>query len=176
MEPNEVQPLRNADDKTNVLVPKEAVGFIMGVKGASIKRIQELTKALIRSPYRNGPPIFEVSGLPEAVELAKGEINRLVDQWKQSQSSQSQSEASSSRDHQESAAPSTSGQFGSTTMAPPGTTVKFTPKIDEGVMQVNNFTALKDIQTKHQCISAMEEYESKSLEVSWLQPFFERSF
>lgn len=65
------------------------------------------------------------------------------------------------------------GLFGTTTMAPPGTTVKFNPKIDTDTMLKNNMQ--QNIQTKHQCISAMKEYESKSLEVSWLQPFFKCS-
>lgn len=51
-------------------VPLKAVGYVMGSHGASIKGIQDQTNTRIRSPFRDEPPIFEISGLPEAVELA----------------------------------------------------------------------------------------------------------
>uniref|UniRef100_A0A672M5K4 Nuclear pore complex protein Nup98-Nup96 n=1 Tax=Sinocyclocheilus grahami TaxID=75366 RepID=A0A672M5K4_SINGR len=59
----------------------------------------------------------------------------------------------------------TSGSlFGSSsfTAAPPGTTIKFNPPTGSDTMVKGGVTT--SINTKHQCITAMKEYESKSLE------------
>ena len=45
-----------------------------------------------------------------------------------------------------------------------GTVVKFNPPNGQDTMVKNGVT--QNINTKHQCITAMKEYESKSLEVS----------
>ncbi|XP_051537723.1 nuclear pore complex protein Nup98-Nup96-like isoform X2 [Myxocyprinus asiaticus] len=54
--------------------------------------------------------------------------------------------------------------FGSSsfTAAPPGTTIKFNPPTGSDTMVKSGVTA--SINTKHQCITAMKEYENKSLE------------
>ncbi|XP_051956163.1 nuclear pore complex protein Nup98-Nup96-like isoform X2 [Xyrauchen texanus] len=53
--------------------------------------------------------------------------------------------------------------FGSSfTAAPPGTTIKFNPPTGSDTMVKSGVTA--NINTKHQCITAMKEYENKSLE------------
>lgn len=44
-----------------------------------------------------------------------------------------------------------------------GTTVKFNPPQGQDTMVKNGVT--QTINTKHQCITAMKEYETKSLEV-----------
>ena len=46
-----------------------------------------------------------------------------------------------------------------------GTTVKFNPPAGQDTMVKNGVT--QNINTKHQCITAMKEYEGKSLEASF---------
>ncbi|NXX97999.1 NUP98 protein, partial [Centropus bengalensis] len=70
---------------------------------------------------------------------------------------------------------STSGSlFGPTsfTAAPTGTTIKFNPPTGTDTMVKSGVST--NINTKHQCITAMKEYESKSLEAS--QPLSPISF
>lgn len=50
--------------------------------------------------------------------------------------------------------------FGQT--APNGTTVKFNPPTSQDTMVKNGVST--NINTRHQCITAMKEYQSKSLE------------
>uniref|UniRef100_A0A8C2CA82 Nuclear pore complex protein Nup98-Nup96 n=1 Tax=Cyprinus carpio TaxID=7962 RepID=A0A8C2CA82_CYPCA len=66
----------------------------------------------------------------------------------------------------------TSGSlFGSSnfTAAPPGTTIKFNPPTGSDTMVKGGVTT--SINTKHQCITAMKEYENKSLEELRLEDY-----
>ena len=42
---------------------------MVGPKGATIKRIQQQTRTYIVTPSRDKEPVFEVTGLPENVEV-----------------------------------------------------------------------------------------------------------
>ncbi|CAG0918348.1 unnamed protein product [Notodromas monacha] len=61
-----------------VRVPYKVVGLVVGPKGATIKRIQNNTKTYIVTPSRDREPVFEVTGLPEDVELARKEIENHI--------------------------------------------------------------------------------------------------
>lgn len=67
-------------DKVSVLVkvPYRVVGLVVGPKGATIKRIQQITNTHIVTPSRDKEPCFEVSGKPEDVERAKKEIESYI--------------------------------------------------------------------------------------------------
>ena len=52
-----------------VRVPYRVVGLVVGPKGATIKRIQQQTRTYIVTPSRDKEPVFEVTGLPENVEV-----------------------------------------------------------------------------------------------------------
>ena len=56
-----------------VRVPYRVVGLVVGPKGATIKRIQQQTRTYIVTPSRDKEPVFEVTGLPENVEVNTGE-------------------------------------------------------------------------------------------------------
>ena len=56
-------------------------------------------------------------------------------------------------------------------MATSGTTVKFAPVNGNDTMMKNNTSV--NINTKHQCITVMKEYESKSLEELILEDYAE---
>jgi len=62
----------------SVRVPYRVVGLVVGPKGATIKRIQQTTNTYIVTPSREKEPVFEVTGLPENVEKAKGEIEQHI--------------------------------------------------------------------------------------------------
>ena len=53
----------------SVRVPYRVVGLVVGPKGATIKRIQQQTRTYIVTPSRDKEPVFEVTGLPENVEV-----------------------------------------------------------------------------------------------------------
>lgn len=53
---------------------------------------------------------------------------------------------------------------GATAGASSGTTIKFNPPSGQDTMSKSGVTT--NINTRHQCITAMKEYENKSLEVS----------
>lgn len=57
-----------------VAVPYRVVGLVVGPKGATIKRIQQQTHTYIVTPSREKDPVFEVTGLPDNVQVAKREI------------------------------------------------------------------------------------------------------
>ena len=63
---------------TYVKVPYRVVGLVVGPKGATIKRIQQITSTHIVTPSRDKEPCFEVSGKPEDVERAKKEIESYI--------------------------------------------------------------------------------------------------
>lgn len=56
-----------------------------------------------------------------------------------------------------------SSMFGATATQTSGSVIKFNPLIATDQMMKNN--AQTTVSTRHQCISAMKEYENKSLEV-----------
>ena len=62
----------------SVRVPYRVVGLVVGPKGATIKRIQQSTNTYIVTPSRDKEPVFEVTGLPENVDKAKGEIEQHI--------------------------------------------------------------------------------------------------
>jgi rRNA processing protein Krr1/Pno1 len=51
---------------------------VVGPKGTTIKRIQQLTHTYIVTPSRDKEPVFEVTGLPENVQVAKKEIESHI--------------------------------------------------------------------------------------------------
>ena len=61
-----------------VRVPYRVVGLVVGPKGATIKRIQQMTSTYIVTPSREKEPCFEVKGTPENVERAKKEIESYI--------------------------------------------------------------------------------------------------
>lgn len=61
-----------------VRVPYRVVGLVVGPRGATIKKIQQLTRTFIVTPSRDKEPCFEVRGLPENVEQARTEIERYI--------------------------------------------------------------------------------------------------
>lgn len=61
-----------------VRVPYRVVGLVVGPKGATIKRIQQQTHTYIVTPSREKDPVFEVTGQPENVELARQEIESHI--------------------------------------------------------------------------------------------------
>eukprot|EP00118_Oscarella_pearsei_P025008 m.307305 g.307305 ORF g.307305 m.307305 type:complete len:578 (+) comp42129_c0_seq1:3559-5292(+) len=61
-----------------VRVPYRVVGLVVGPKGATIKRIQQLTNTYIITPSRDKEPCFEVTGTPENAEIAKREIESYI--------------------------------------------------------------------------------------------------
>jgi len=61
-----------------VRVPYKVVGLVVGPRGSTIKRIQNETHTYIVTPSREKDPVFEVTGLPENVEVAKQEIEAYI--------------------------------------------------------------------------------------------------
>jgi hypothetical protein len=61
-----------------VRVPYRVVGLVVGPKGATIKRIQQQTHTYIVTPSRDKDPVFEVTGLPDNVQVAKREIEAHI--------------------------------------------------------------------------------------------------
>jgi len=54
-----------------VRVPVRAVGLVVGPKGSTVKRIQQLTQTYIVTPSRGTQPVFEVVGAPDNVDRAR---------------------------------------------------------------------------------------------------------
>ena len=69
-------PSPNAPGTTTikVRVPYRVVGLVVGLKGATIKGIQQKTNTYIVTPSRDKEPVFEVTGLSENVESARNAI------------------------------------------------------------------------------------------------------
>jgi len=63
-----------------VRVPVRSVGLVVGPKGSTVKRIQQLTQTYIVTPSRGTEPVFEVIGSPDNVERARREIESRVQQ------------------------------------------------------------------------------------------------
>lgn len=61
-----------------VRVPYRVVGLVVGPRGSTVKRIQQLTRTFIVTPSRDKEPCFEVRGTPENVERAKKEIESYI--------------------------------------------------------------------------------------------------
>ncbi|KAL1454096.1 hypothetical protein WDU94_010382 [Cyamophila willieti] len=61
-----------------VRVPYKVVGLVVGPKGATIKRIQHQTNTYIVTPSRDKEPVFEVTGAPDSVEIARTEIESHI--------------------------------------------------------------------------------------------------
>lgn len=61
-----------------VRVPYRVVGLVVGPKGATIKRIQQLSHTYIVTPSRDKEPVFEVTGKAEHVETARIEIEKHI--------------------------------------------------------------------------------------------------
>ena len=61
-----------------VRVPQSIVQLLVGPNGANIMRIQELTHTFIATPSKEQESMFEVTGLPGNVEVAKQEIESLI--------------------------------------------------------------------------------------------------
>ena len=61
-----------------VRVPYRVVGLVVGPRGSTVKRIQQLTRTFIVTPSRDKEPCFEVRGTPENVERARREIESYI--------------------------------------------------------------------------------------------------
>jgi len=59
-------------------VPSGVVGLIVGPKGVTIKRIQQVTNTFIITPSREMDPVFEITGLAKNVEAARFEIESYL--------------------------------------------------------------------------------------------------
>jgi RNA-binding protein MEX3 len=70
---------REGDVMIQVTVPYRVVGLVVGLKGQTIKAIQQDTDTFIVTPNRDKAPIFEIRGQPENVERAKTMILRHIE-------------------------------------------------------------------------------------------------
>lgn len=70
---------REGDVMIQVTVPYRVVGLVVGLKGQTIKAIQQETDTFIVTPNRDKAPIFEIRGQPENVERAKMMILRHIE-------------------------------------------------------------------------------------------------
>ena len=61
-----------------VRVPYRVVGLVVGPRGSTVKRIQQITRTFIVTPSRDKEPCFEVRGTPENVERARKEIESYI--------------------------------------------------------------------------------------------------
>lgn len=61
-----------------VRVPYRVVGLVVGPRGATVKRIQVMTRTSIVTPSRDKEPCFEVKGTLENVERARKEIESYI--------------------------------------------------------------------------------------------------
>ncbi|KAK7011089.1 RNA-binding protein MEX3B [Biomphalaria glabrata] len=70
---------REGDIMIQVTVPYRVVGLVVGLKGQTIKGIQQDTDTFIVTPNRDKAPIFEIRGQPDNVERAKRMILRHIE-------------------------------------------------------------------------------------------------
>ncbi|KAH9518341.1 RNA-binding E3 ubiquitin-protein ligase mex3c [Bulinus truncatus] len=70
---------REGDVMIQVTVPYRVVGLVVGLKGQTIKGIQQDTDTFIVTPNRDRAPIFEIRGQPDNVERAKRMILRHIE-------------------------------------------------------------------------------------------------
>ncbi|XP_059174607.1 RNA-binding protein MEX3B-like isoform X2 [Physella acuta] len=70
---------KEGDIMIQVTVPYRVVGLVVGLKGQTIKAIQQDTDTFIVTPNRDKAPIFEIRGQPENVERAKMMILRHIE-------------------------------------------------------------------------------------------------
>ena len=61
-----------------VRVPYRVVGLVVGPKGNTIKHIQHETQTYIVTPSRDKEPIFEVTGMPDNVQMARKQIEAHI--------------------------------------------------------------------------------------------------
>lgn len=77
-----VERAMNVEDNNRVTimvrVPYRVVGLVVGPKGGTVKRIQQLTNTYIVTPSRDKDPCFEVRGSPDNVDRAKKEIESYI--------------------------------------------------------------------------------------------------
>lgn len=68
------------ENKVTILVrvPYRVVGLVVGPKGATVKRIQQITNTYIVTPSRDREPCFEVTGSPDNVDRARREIESYI--------------------------------------------------------------------------------------------------
>lgn len=64
--------------KTELSVPYDVVGLVVGPKGATVKQIQKNTQTYIVTPNRDQKPVFQISGLADNVLKAREEIKTHV--------------------------------------------------------------------------------------------------
>lgn len=78
--PNAASANLPASDKVTIYVrvPYRVVGLVVGPRGATVKRIQQITRTFIVTPSRDKEPCFEVRGTPENVERARKEIESYI--------------------------------------------------------------------------------------------------
>ena len=62
----------------HVWVPYHVVGLVVGPKGATVKRIQQVTQTYIVTPSRDKDPFFEVKGTSTNVLRARREIESYI--------------------------------------------------------------------------------------------------
>lgn len=70
--------LQPGDITYKLPISQEIVGLIVGFKGTTIKGIQSDSNTYIVTPSRNQSPIFEITGSPINVEMAKTLINSHI--------------------------------------------------------------------------------------------------
>lgn len=70
---------REGDVVLHVTVPYRVVGLVVGLKGQTIKQIQQDTDTFIVTPNRDKAPIFEIRGQPSNVERARLMIERHIE-------------------------------------------------------------------------------------------------
>lgn len=67
------------DVTVKVTIPVRFVGLVIGYNGQMIQSIQCQSETYIISPFKNGPPIFEIIGLPPNVAKAKYFIESYIE-------------------------------------------------------------------------------------------------
>lgn len=68
-----------SDITIKVTIPVRFVGLVIGYNGQMIQSIQCQSETYIISPFKNGPPIFEIIGMPSNVAKAKYFIESYIE-------------------------------------------------------------------------------------------------